>query len=237
MFSKTFRENDLKTVKLVCYALVIVMSSTIFLPSSVYAGGQRVVFDIRGSEISIDLPSGHCEITQTETGKALKKFLQAGGQFSADMPEVEVIFASCSGLKRHPWGWIGSMKDDLAGVSQSMFNQYSEENLGGVIADLDVEIEAIRSKKTFEDVTGFGIENQALGKPVSLIASEQQYLFGLSRSTDIDGDTVNEMILTSSMVRDGNVIYMYAYELQEHSDSIIRLINELESSANSLLVR
>jgi len=206
--------------------------------SNVHA--DTVLFDTGGKFASIDLPNGNCDISQSETGQFLKSFLEERAKSSglgSEMPEVEVIFAPCSGFAGYPWGWIGSMNQDVKGVTQSMLNKYMENNIGGLIADIEGKVNSAESIESFEQATGFKIETQETGVPITLISNDQHHLFSFSQTVEVEGQQVNELVLTSSMVRNGRLIYMYATELQNQPDSIMRLMNGLRSSASSLVVR
>ncbi|MDC1319788.1 hypothetical protein N8Y93_03745, partial [Litorivicinus sp.] len=201
---------------------------------------DTVLFDTGGKFASIDIPSGNCDISQSESGQFLKSFLEERAKsagLGSEMPEVEVIFAPCSGFIEYPWGWIGSMNQDAKGLSQSMLNKYIQNNLGGLIADIEGKIYSKESINSFEQATGFKIEALETGVPITLISNDQHHLSSFSQTVEAEGQQIKELVLTSSMVRNGRIIYMYAYELQNQPDSIMRLMNGLRSSASSLIVR
>ena len=210
------------------------------LASSNSAFAETVLFKAYNKLASIELPRGMCDITASQEGQLVSSWLAERLRSSSlqNMPSLEVVFGNCSGMTDgYPWGWIGVYQGDATGLTQAIMNAYFKENLGGLIAETEGKLDAKTARETFEQATGFSIEKLSVGVPVTLASNDDLYLHSLAQTSSLNGELVSEIILTAAMLRNGTMIYTYAYEEQKNPESVLELAQELKRISKTLNVR
>lgn len=222
----------MNTIKIGVIALVCWCASSTAL-------AETVMFETLGKFAQIQLPKNMCDYTDTEYGAFIKSFLTERANASdIEMPDVKIIFSECDQTNEgYPWGWIGSYPQDATGFTQGLLNGYLEKNLDGIIAKFDEKLDSQQALREFEQSTGFKLGDTKVGVPLVLASNSDLFLHSVAQESFIDGESVNEVIITASMIRNGRAIYIYAYELQSKAPSVLELAQSLKRSASSLTVR
>ena len=202
---------------------------------------ERVMFETLGKFAQIQLPKNMCDYTDTEYGRFVRSFLTEranSSELASQMPEIKIIFAKCDlSDEGYPWGWIGSFPQDATGFTQGRLNDYLEKNLNGIIARVDDKLDSQKALREFEQSTGFKLGDSKVGVPLILATNSDLFLHSVAQESSLDGEPLNEVIITASMIRNGRAIYIYAYELQSKAPSVLELAQSLKRSASSLTVR
>ena len=204
-----------------------------------YAMADNAFFAANGKSGSIKLPEGMCDITETGKGAIIASFLEERSRTSGKaMPRLELVLADCSNPSAgYPWGWVGVAEEDATGLAQSLFNRYISRQLESLIAEVSAQIGARDALQEFEQSSGVRIDGLENGKPLILESNNDAFIFALPQSATLNGEEVSEVILTSSMVRNGRLVHVYIYESQAEGASILRFSEELKKISKTLHVR
>lgn len=190
---------------------------------------------LSGSEVLYPLPSGYCDVTEDLDGIVLKDFLDA--QAMPGIPQAQAILKLCSrggDDTGYPWAWVGVLKNEPM-VSQKSFNRM----VAGFLKEDDL-LEKLNNKvlesnrQTVVDFWGLEAENSS-SKQRILWADDKSMLLGQKFTTNLGGDVIEEVILTSASVVNNLYVYTYLYNLKDALPSTAELSELLLDNASKLI--
>ena len=200
---------------------------------------EEVFFDARGKSAFIELPSDICDITETLEGEIIASYLsERSAAANMVIPELQSVLANCQGpFEGYPWGWLGVEQEDVTGLTQSAYNKLMQQRLSSMLDEVAARIDSKDTVDNFEQSSGMRIEELKHGQPLVIESSRNAFVFAVSQSSVLNGEEWTEVILTSAMVRNGRLIYVYMYEVEENGTSILKLADELKKISKTLHVR
>lgn len=202
--------------------------------SSFLQANEFVNLSLSGSEVLYPLPSGYCDVTEDFDGIMLKEFLDA--QTMPGIPKAQAIVKLCDRGNEdtgYPWAWIGVLKNEPR-VSQKNFNKMMASFLKN-----DDMLEKLNNKvlesnrELVEDFLGVETTNST-SKQQILWADDKSMLLGQKFTSNLGGDIIEEVILTSASVVNNLYVYTYIYNLKDALPSTAELSELLIDNASKL---
>ena len=203
--------------------------------SSFLQANEFVNLSLSGSEVLYPLPSGYCDVTEDFDGIMLKEFLDA--QTMPGIPKAQAIVKLCDRGNEdtgYPWAWIGVLKNEPR-VSQKNFNKMMASFLKN-----DDMLEKLNNKvmesnrELVEDFLGVETTNST-SKQRILWADDKSMLLGQKFTSNLGGDIIEEVILTSASVVNKLYVYTYIYNLKDALPSTADLSELLIDNASKLI--
>ena len=222
--------------------MIMRLFSLVLITACFYSNVSRateIFFDAQGKNAFIELPSEICDITETLEGEIITSYLsERSAAANMAIPELQRVLANCQGpFEGYPWGWLGVEQEDVTGLTQSIYNKLMKQRLGSMLDEISARIDSKDVVDNFEQSSGLRIEELKHGKPLIIESSRNAFVFAVSQSSVLNGEEWTEVILTSAMVRNGRLIYVYMYELEENGAAILRLADDLKNISKTLQVR
>ena len=209
-------------------ALILVTSSQ----SSFLKATEFVNLKLSGSELLYPLPSGYCDVTKDPDGIVLKRFLDN----TKMIVKSHTIVKLCNrGIEHtgYPWAWIGIMKNEPK-WSQKDLNKYlakllKDEDKLEKLYNYAIEDNRQNMKESFGLETTLTITKQKI-----LWADEKSIISGQILKTIIEGDLIEEVLLTSAYVVKDLIVYTYFYNLKDALPSTAELTKLLIENASKI---
>lgn len=106
-----------------------------------------------------------------------------------------------------------------------------------MLDEVTARIDSKGAVDNFEQSSGLRIEELKHGEPLVIESSRNAFVFAVSHSSVLNGEEWTEVILTSAIVRNGRLVYVYMYEAEENGTSILKLVDGLKKMSKTLRIR
>ena len=211
----------------------LIVLGLVFQPTFLLAT-EFVKLKLNKSEVLYPLPSEFCNITEEAVGIMMAEFLEAASV--PGVPKPEVIFRHClhGEVTGYPWGWIGINRNEAPRMSQSSVNKFMAKLLDKEDL-LDKLYDKVKEKNT-EAHNEFGFEvTQNFDQQKILWADDNSLLVAQNMSGTLEGETLEEIIFTSTSVVGDLIVFTYIYNLKDADVSTAEMSKLLISNAAKLI--
>jgi len=203
-----------------------------------YAGVSEIKLSTDSGEVVYSLPTGWCNITETETGKLLFAYIQDVINSSKAGVDARLILKKCdSSNEVYPWGYVGLKEvDKLSGAPQSLINKNVKDALYlGVLDNRLKDIEKAHSKladKYFDlEMTS---DSSSLNKSKILREDKNSITFSTEYTSYIEAEKITEFVITSLTLAKEQVIGTYLYNIDTSVDANKPTIDAVLSNAKKI---
>ena len=190
--------------------LFFIFNLILFYNYSSFADENVNLYSKTGDKLTITLPSGYCDITNTQAGKFLKDHLKRTLGLSG-MPMIpKIIYRQCKNLNNaYPWGYTAIYDQKLPkSFTQDILFELSSKGLEDKKLTSSIMNDVNQSHKDFD----VDVEIGSLGKSNILWQDENALIFYTTAKSKVNNDDLIEVVTSSLMLYQQYPIYNYIFE-------------------------
>jgi hypothetical protein len=201
----------------------------------IQASGSNINLPTETDLVEYSLPSGWCNITQTELGLTLLPYLQASNSNLGN--DVRLIIQKCNTKDTYPWGYVALAEvDRFSGSSQYVVNEQMKGALYLGLADDYLEEVTKNQPELAADYFDMklSVDAKQLNKSVIIAEDINQITFTTKMNVMIEDVQITEYVLTSSTLGTNHVISTYMYDDESFDGSKKNNLNAVISNAKKV---
>lgn len=199
------------------------------------ASGSNINLPTETGLVEYSLPSGWCNITQTELGLTLLPYLQASNSNIGN--DVRLIIQKCNAKDAYPWGYVALAEvDRYSGSSQYVVNEQIKGALYLGLADEYLEEVNTNQPELAEDYFDMklSIDAKQVKKSVVIAEDVNQITFTTKMNVMVDDKQITEYVLMSSTLGANHLINTYIYDDERFDGSNKNNLNAVTSNAKKV---
>jgi len=201
----------------------------IFFINSHVLSNERVYFNSNtGDKLTIILPNGYCDFSDTNIGKEAFSILQKTLHNQVVVPKL--VYKPCNSDEIiYPWGYVGIFKQKLPNtITQNQLSKLSIEGFQDERLNETIIKDINQNHENFD--TKVKIDN--LGKMNVLWNDKDALIFYTTAKSNFEGQQIIEVVTGSMFLHKQHVYYSYIYE-ELSQNNPLKVAQQLLNSAKA----